>query len=467
MFTEQYVAQSNWDRFQYYASFVNILKLWNPKLSTSLLQDVQTMSWAREQPFLPNLRRLELHVSDDRSRLHAFGLSLRPHLRHITVETPPGFEPENVVVLIQLVAKFSPELETISWWSTPSPSWGADDSHRLRDVAERGELELAIRTLTHLTRIEWPSEYITPPSIWKAFGSLPRLRYLEAWRATYTPSTIAFSPDSFPSLEDISAISLYPQMVHPLFSSPHPPHLHRVVIRIIGGHAADVTSFMDIVTQQNPNLKGFGIIWDGADVIQWDMLKGLLMTSTLRSVKMRLDLALGVGDSELAELGRHLPNLEALELAPDPICSSDDASLLTLNVLEDLARYCPRLERLALFVITDQSVVGATRRASVPPPPFIPFKKPLRLNFGLSRVRSEDTFSIALWLSAVCPEGTVVCSEVPDGRGEYVYLEGIAPGVVERAQSAVSQWSIVDGGVRQSRQHLKLLANMNATALVL
>lgn len=465
MFYGRGIRPSNWDRFAHYAGLVHVLKLWSCRISPNIIIAVQTLAWTRDQSIFPNLRRLEQHADDDLTKIGVLGMYLQPGLRHIVLQTPSEFSPENGVVMVQLLARHAPQIETVEWLTAmPLDSDSEEDDPSLRlTVAETNALSLAISKLIHLTKVTWPSKYLIPLPVWKAFGSLPELHVISGVRSTYAPSNIIFYPHSFPSLKIISGLGLYPQMMRALFSSTPPLNLEGIMIRVIDGDVADIKAFVDLSTRHIAGLKRFGIIWDGSGLIGMEALKGLISTSTLTSVKMRLDIALGLGDSEVAELGRDLPNLEILELSPDPICSPDDASLLTLNVLEDLAQSCPKLESLALFVITDQSVLGAARRVTTPPYPFCPFSKPLRINFGLSHIRTQDVIIIALWLSAMCTDQTGVCSEAPAGRGPYASVQNIAPGIVERAEAAESQWDAVAEALLHIRRHTNLIASITPT----
>ncbi|CAL1702959.1 unnamed protein product [Somion occarium] len=136
----------------------------------------------------------------------------------------------------------------------------------------------------------------------------------------------------------------------------------------------------------------------------WETLKPLLSCPNLVHFQLVWDQPVKMTQENMEELAVKWPSLEVLYLNCEPLFPIED-STLTLRALLPLARHCPKLRELGLYVSTDGHDLSTKDGSTV-----MPFKNLKVLNFGLSRI--SDPNPAALFLSEICPLGCDVVSGV-------------------------------------------------------
>ncbi|KZP14522.1 hypothetical protein FIBSPDRAFT_1048739 [Athelia psychrophila] len=318
-----------------------------------------------------------------------------------------------------------------------------------------------LRALPELEKVVLPEHHITS-AVLGALATLPRLRVVQF---EYGPEqgdgdaadVLAIAPSlevgAFPALMDLSLTVPLAALTALLPSLGGLTHLYVDTPAV--QTSLDVSSLLSALPSGCPSLVALylELLWlrpaeDGddddaplwadrerEDMLTLDTLRPLLVLP-LREFTLTHDRPLLLSPAEVRQLARAWPQIEVLVLACEPLTLElgDDVGrgggALPLSVLATLARLCPRLRTLGLFM--DASEIGADVAAwGVTPAlntpscsprkgkggasdadeeeergPPVPFKNLKKLTVGVSPI--NDAPAVALALSHLLPPTCVV-----------------------------------------------------------
>jgi hypothetical protein len=138
------------------------------------------------------------------------------------------------------------------------------------------------------------------------------------------------------------------------------------------------------------------------DQLNFETLRPILMCPNLTSFEIIHKYPIILRLEDVEELASKWPSLETLVLNNEPASMHEPS--LTLRALLPLARHCPLLRQLGLFL--NATAVGLPLIGEE----LVPFKQLTQLSMGVSRV--VETEPVALFLSRMCPLGCALNSGV-------------------------------------------------------
>ena len=281
-----------------------------------------------------------------------------------------------------------------------------------------------LASLTKLKKVTLPVFSVTS-KVLESLSKLPQLgtvqfEYYESGEMGDPDDVVPFAPQldsgAFPALWDLSFSSTLHQAASFLRANHAPTNLTVLYVHVIDPTTpAELSHFLSAVAENCHLLTELYIhqtklpayneedITPVGDAPTWESLKPILDCPNLVTFELFWDRPLRLTQENIEELASKWPSLEQLTLDCDPFFPQEE-STLTLAALVPLARHCPNLRELGIYV----SAGGEDLETL--PSPITPFKNLRILNFGLSRV--VDTESTVVFLSQLCPQDCEVMSGV-------------------------------------------------------
>ncbi|KAF7985451.1 hypothetical protein HWV62_5197 [Athelia sp. TMB] len=420
-----------------------------------------TLAYTRvSMHILPNLQTLQWLPAQDKNETTLF---LHPRLRAITMALPTWAASPSMLqpcnALFDTLSLRAPHVKKLELSVTELE----------RFVVGSGAISTLLRSLRDLEVVVLP-DYFIEDIVLSTLAFLPSLRRVrfessDALKRKNPVSVQArFEPDDaerkglpFSALRDLALTVPLPAL-HPLL--PHLSKLTQLYVRCpFLAPAYDVVQLFALLPSSCPSLVSLFLellwmcpgtplgapIWpvrEPGDELTFDALRPLL-TLPMKEFTITCDRPLALSSTDVETIARAWPSIEVLMLACEPprfALSQDEGEWtdegaeggpLGLDVLPTLARLCPQLRTLGLFL--DASSISPTIPAWNPSPPLHaasqlhahakfsdtkeegqgmvqPFRRLEKLSVGVSPIVSGS--AVALALSHILPAGCVLECQV-------------------------------------------------------
>ncbi|TDL16797.1 hypothetical protein BD410DRAFT_901830 [Rickenella mellea] len=342
---------------------------------------------------LPNLTQLTLTMRDE-GQFWFSVIFLHENLQRLVLKIPDAFPPQNLLTEVSLrCAKLCYlDLEM----SNPSRVEGA-----LADM---------LSSLTNLKTVIMPCYTISSP-IMTSLTRLPNLGTIQSQcftdRGSEDPAAVQpFSPvlheGAFPSLRKLTFDSNLCDTAAFFTANFAPVNITYLCVQTASIETP--LSFFECLTTlshtcEKLRVLAFYLTVDGSrqtfneisESISFKDICPILDLPHLTAFELTHYRPLDISDDNIDHLARNWPELVSLDLNPGPVVLENPK--ITFGSFSSLARHCPKLGRLGLFL--DPSPDNL-------PTPAVPFKMLNTLDLGTSPIQSEVHDQVALYLSEIC-----------------------------------------------------------------
>ncbi|KAF9503298.1 hypothetical protein BS47DRAFT_1369638 [Hydnum rufescens UP504] len=390
-------VRGNWDRFIYYSSRIRKLALpvtsldemsLGNRVGCDILNDVNLFAFTRGRNLFPLLTALKLDICGSASLTAALWL-LHPNIREISLIIHEASD-QHIILALETIALRCPDLRDMEM------HLGYSDMEPDKDIEMMcTELSGLITSLSHLESLRLAPNMLLNPRVWSAASAKPGLRSLryvkndeggetfESHQVSPPMQVVRFRPEMFQSLLHLSLSTRF-LVAFLLFGlPPTPPALQQLELDLSGAAPPDdLQPFLQDLVTNAPLLSEISISLCAASPHPRMVDIQPLFTHRIQRLRIQLDLSLDFDNADLSHLAQASPNIIELSLAPDPISSPLSVPpKLTLDALPILARFCPKIQILGLYI--------DTASGSQTPSTFVEytFKHLELLNIGLHRAR--------------------------------------------------------------------------------
>ncbi|KAJ3478845.1 hypothetical protein NLI96_g9478 [Meripilus lineatus] len=326
------LGSSEWERFDYYASFIRVLLIdhnvsseWSPSVFTSLHLHQSLL----RGDLLPNLRKFR-YTRPSKS-FHQTPTLLPHSLQVVDLRVAAGDE-QWVQSLVSYFPHAFPEIEDV----------------RLSSLSKRGRLPVDIQPLTNCTNLKSLicDLHVSDVETAVQLAGLPKLEALSLTFAKKdphdgTPPPVLTGPYEFPCVKSLTCNSS-----SEFLRACHFPVLQSFSI----SHLSDIRDTLDALAEHcTPHLMrkveitGYG---DYECDISLEHIRGLLKFHDLECVVIDV-VDCGFDDEILELMVSSWPNLEKLVIQDEKVNSRSRKNGLTLFGLIPLVRHCPNLTSLS------------------------------------------------------------------------------------------------------------------------
>ncbi|KAI0048113.1 hypothetical protein FA95DRAFT_1558387 [Auriscalpium vulgare] len=265
-----------------------------------------------------------------------------------------------------------------------------------------------------LKRIKLPKDSLNGATL-KELAKLPHLGAIEfdtdgGLKSDNTPTIQkTLAPTDFPALWDLCLNSDLADMRTFLVGGALLPNLKCLFVDSLNAEkASTVHDLLVDIAASYPDLEMFAMDVVvpmheqlASETLTLSHIRPLLSLKSLKSLELRHNFPLDLTEEDVAELAQALPKLENLVLNPEPLelCKPT----LDLQVLLTLARHCPALQKVSIYLNAD-----ATSALSLPSTSTSRLFPALHtLVFGVSPIAAEHV-PISLFLSHLVSDNAVL-----------------------------------------------------------
>ena len=248
---------------------------------------------------------------------------------------------------------------------------------------------------------------------------------------------------SFPSLVDLSLEINLQDAIEFIQSSSFPRYLTSFYVRSLClAPPSDIQQFFTVCPTISRSLTHLYLDLHTntpepvpqSHCITLETLQPLLSCPNITHLMITYNAPLSITDDDVGFLASRWPLLVALHLNDEPLCLA--APNLTLAAVLSFAEHCPKLEELSLYV-----------NATTAPPPLsdpTPFAQLRILDFGTSPIEDENTNTVALFLSRICPFTAPTAVEIVAGTSwDPVLQDAMDPIVAQEIEDRRGAWDNV------------------------
>lgn len=309
-------------------------------------------------------------------------------------------------------------------------------------------LHRTLRSLNHLEEIGLESKCFFDVGIWDLLGSLPQLRVIKVLDLGLLPrnqlsvAALQFDANKFPCLEHLEVEGPGETLIN-LFESGMPSHIHDLGLCVANRpywvHQVDAARLLQAMTRTNHRtMQNFSIRFEsGTYRVRSSLLNSIVAWKNLTMLEIRTEGRAELTDEDFGKFVVAMPNLRSLEISFDPV-NFLQAPAATFGALSKIARGCPDMQSLGLFINTN--------------PHFIPdyaegepvFNQINKINFGLSLV--DNVLSCVLFIGRICGPSAV---SIYYGQSVTPPHWSISPGHQTRINELCDDWEEVDEGVKK------------------
>ncbi|KLO14236.1 hypothetical protein SCHPADRAFT_996701 [Schizopora paradoxa] len=401
------VVFSDWKRFESYATRIRHLEIPPTRTPATLLDPSALEQLVLEKPatmpvLLPSLKRLQIwgQLTLEYPWLSFFKGVLHESLRDIAISFSSKTYQAVVDFYLDLAPR-SPSITTLHLWNSLTSI----------DQATEASVTQIIHSLRELNTIHIQSCQLTP-IILSSLHQHPNIRKIsiikETIRSGRTPSGLlpaSLEEGAFRRLTDLTLLCSLPELNRYLSSGTVCDCLEVLLIDVVSQPSAEsfrnclvriVESFPGIASLVITRREDLSVVGSKREETATLSLQDLELLPRLRNL-CNLEIhhtdPISMSDNELTGLLSQCPSLSTVYLNSEPIFLS--ISQLTINVLPLLAKRCPHLEELSLFI-------DGTKPVDIPEPTeLMTFENLFYIDFGSSPVTEDG--DVATMLGQVLP----------------------------------------------------------------
>ncbi|KAL5521852.1 hypothetical protein ACEPAF_1696 [Sanghuangporus sanghuang] len=401
----------DWKTFNRYARRVRhlVIDFSKPEISPEVFYRI-----LRVNPIfglLPNLSTLKIVFdrNDDFNAFNQSALFMGPSVKEFYLSLPRGIASPICRHFVEYVARM-PNLAALE----------LDSVDRQSAAMIQGHLVTFLSALKSLERFVC-APYFATSDIVSALSNLPSLRSIEiGWprfKGIGHPSDVfLFRPslaiDAFPILRTLSFCATFKRAIA-LMEVIHAPQLAKIMISSPQLETAEsLHHLLYVLARKRSRLenlsldavhaidKSIGHLDDDLDIdrVTFEVLKPLLDFSELQTLNLSFHRPFHLNDTDLEKLLMSLPNLSDLGFCAEPLLQ--EPALLTTAVLPIIARRCPMINSLAMYIATR---VGTPSLPTQAISFYVRFTHLKQIRFGTSPLAEEDVSGFAFYLSKFLP----------------------------------------------------------------
>jgi len=411
-------------------------------LSEAVLADL-LMTRPSTSPILPRIKALHAdgELVPDYPWCRFFTGLLHEGLHEICIYIPGRVQSPDAVLTL---------LEEATWRSPNVTSLSVESSLTTFDGDVGVSLSSSISRMHKLRTFITYSCLLTPPAL-SALEQLPNLQEIKIFSNSYlqerrTNGTLPQSvpPNSFPQLTFLMLQCSLAELCRYLsLATGISPGLHTLFVDIIAksksntfqnslvkiAEAFPLLEYLTITRNQDFSVFEEDAAGSVKPPLTYRNLQPLTRMPHLRTFDLKYEVVVSMTDSELCTLLSQCPSLVTLDLNQEPMILSPTE--LTINVLPLIARACPQLEDLALYVDTDVEPVKTSSLCT--------FTSLESLNLGTSLLQSRPV--VMKMLARVLPEDCELISKPSfELNVEKLFCQ---PDVVETRTARRKEWAQV------------------------
>lgn len=267
------------------------------------------------------------------------------------------------------------------------------------------EMDVFANALVGLKRLRtacFNYHLICAPAVWSIMAHLEELKLIDCFWGTTSSGTVptllpAFQEGCFLTLDKIRLRLNYVDTIS-LFSHTAPPRLQRLDLYV--ADMAESWDLFDSIGSTATSLRHLRIS-TGVQCapISMNNILALASITDLTELCLWTNSATDIRDDDITRIAKAFPNLSKLILAPNPSIKPIPPPQLTYKCLLPLAKSCPRLKLLGLYIDMN-SVID-------PGEPYHRFGSAIQLNVGLSPAPTDKDLA-ARFLSSILPHKSTV-----------------------------------------------------------
>ncbi|KLO05100.1 hypothetical protein SCHPADRAFT_1003054 [Schizopora paradoxa] len=451
------ISQGDWERFLQHSSRVRSITESASNADFTMISEKALaeflMTKPPTSPILPRCQSIVFgrNLNGDYPWCHFYTGLLHEGLREIIIFVP-NISPQEIV----------PLLEEATWRSPNIASLTVDSGSTSFDADVNASLLSSTSKMLKLTRTTWPSCFLSAQLL-SVLEALPDLQtvsilddtYLEGSESDGTlPRTV--EPGRFPQLTSLMlqcsldelcrylshANGIAPGLLHlsiDIILKTRPVALQNTLVKI----AAAFPTLTSLAITRREDLS----IFDDDDEstrspLHYQNLRPVTTMPHLQSFQLNFEGVVSLTNAELCSLLARCPSMKILKLNHEPMDLKQ--TMLTINVLPMIAKLCPQLEDLALYVNTDVDPLE--------PSSLFTFKNLKTIDLGLSILESKGV--VARLLAQVLPRGCKLVSNPAfhlDAEDHFAYGDEDSDVRDERRNEWVqlSEWISIMLEVRQ------------------
>ncbi|KAL5513861.1 hypothetical protein ACEPAG_2622 [Sanghuangporus baumii] len=400
----------DWKTFFRYARRVRhlVIDFSKPEISPGVFHRI--LGANRIVGVLPNLSILKI-IFDRNDDLDAFNQSLLfigPSVKEFYLSLPRG----NASPLCHRFVEYAvrmPRLAALELDSVDRQSTAMIQDHLVSFLSALKSLEQFVC-----------APYFATSDIISALSNLPSLRTIEIdWPRFkglgYPSDVLLFRPslesDAFAVLRTLSFCSTFKRAMA-VMEVIHAPQLTKIMISSPQLETAEsLHHLLYVLARKRSRLEGLSLDavhaidksagrLDDLDIdrVTFEVLKPLLTFSELQTLDLSYHRPFRLTDADVEKLLMSLPNLSGLNFCAEPLLQ--EPPLLTTAVLPIIARRCPKINSLAMYIDTRVGppsllTQGISFRAR--------FMQLKQIRFGTSPLAEEDVTGFSFYLSKFLP----------------------------------------------------------------
>ncbi|KAJ7471651.1 hypothetical protein B0H11DRAFT_2283037 [Mycena galericulata] len=364
------------------------------QLQTSLPRDL----------LCPNLRDLTWSPQSASAFPHIF-MFLGAQIQRITIGL---YGPDSQISLLPQLGIMYPGLLDVT---VITPGW-----HRMNRPLLRQSITSFVSNLTSLKSLSLPD---LGREAFDYIAQLPTLRSLVLQHPSEFTPRIRIAPNAdaaqlgFTSLEYLQIDAATPEFTTALicsmkqapvssfiteFTPPYQPLYLRDFYSSLAAHLShDALSCINFTNDWEDDLER-----DDMHIITGHILRGLFCFTNLTEVSLEPRMGFDIDDATVIEMTSAWPRIERLEFVTPAYHAQNPAARLTLNVFPAIARHCPSLSFLQIFL--DTSVVPISTVAQ-------PVQQHTLMALDVGHSSISDPLAVASFLSALFLELTTICTD--------------------------------------------------------
>ncbi|KAL5501247.1 hypothetical protein ACEPAH_9634 [Sanghuangporus vaninii] len=411
MFSVKAPRSLDWKTFSRYARRVRHLVVDLSKLEISPEVFYRILGAKDVVGLLPNLSTLKIVFdrNDDLNAFHQSILFMGPTVKEFYLSLPRGNASPLCRYFVQFAARM-PRLAVLELDSVDRQSAAMIQDHLVTYLSALKSLERFVC-----------APYFATSDIVSALSNLPSLRSIEiGWprfKGIGHPSDVfLFRPslaiDAFSVLRTLSFCATFKGAID-LMEVIHAPQLAKIMISSPQLETAkSLHHLLYVLSRKRSRLEGLsldavhatdksiGHLDDDQNIdrVTFEVLKPLLDFSELQTLNLSYHRPFHLTDTDLEKLLMNLPNLSGLGFCAEPLLQ--EPPLLTTAVLPIIARRCPMINSLAMYIDTR---VGPPSLSTQAISFHVQFTHLKQIRFGTSPLAEEDVSGFAFYLSKLLP----------------------------------------------------------------
>jgi len=260
--------------------------------------------------------------------------------------------------------------------------------------------------------------------------------------------TKSLNPGSFPALRNLDLCtsqykSIFPFLRDHIFNQLHSVKLHSLQVE----NPNSVRTLFHHISQNCPKITTLVVTYSSSIdddplsepsnevLVTFEDFRGVLECKKIKHFSLYHPYSLNLSDSDVEEIVRAWPQLEVLQLNPNPPCHRILGNSVSVSTVLTLACQCPELKDLGLlFDLKHPNCVENLSKAIL----WNGMRLSFHLNVGTSRIELGDILGISMTLAKICtvPDLKITCSDLLDSEVQ-------------------SRWSIVeDTAIQFAKMHV-------------